>query len=373
MSTPARAPTPSRALPPNPLTVDSSALVGRDRLLKKLRRNPYAYFRFVNQAFTNEACRLLASDLEAVPQVNLHGDAHLAQYVVTGKAAGLSDFDDAAFGPAALDLARFGASIFVAAHARGESEAAAQPVFDAFLRAYWQGLDSAPIPTPKVVHRYRARFDEPADARVPRILGYLSNVDEDVRGAVSDALDPFTARMRKMHPELPSKYFDVLDVGSLDMGLGSALAQKFLVRLRAGSDAVADDEFLELKEVGSLEGVACLERTKNPEHVRIMRSQQTLAVRPDRFLGTVRLRGRVFWTHLWSHHYRDFDVLRAEQSDVRDVAISAGVQLGGGHRRCDAAAKWAELRALGPKLQTVAQELARLTVDAWKTFRGVGS
>ncbi len=56
-------------------------------------------------------CETLEQALAGTPTVNLHGDPHVEQYSVTESGRGLTDFDDASTGPAALDIVRFAVSI----------------------------------------------------------------------------------------------------------------------------------------------------------------------------------------------------------------------------------------------------------------------
>lgn len=83
-------------------------------LVAKLAATPHGYFRFVNAAFAAETCRLFADVAASLPEVNLHGDAHVEQYAVTSLGRGLTDFDDCTRGKAVIDLVRFGASLLLA-------------------------------------------------------------------------------------------------------------------------------------------------------------------------------------------------------------------------------------------------------------------
>jgi len=67
--------------------------VGRGDLVLKLRTSVHDYFRFVNAGFAAETCSLFADVVDQMPEVNLHGDAHIEQYTVTNIGRGLSDFD----------------------------------------------------------------------------------------------------------------------------------------------------------------------------------------------------------------------------------------------------------------------------------------
>src|SRR5262245_21727099 len=80
-------------------------------LIERLRADPYDYFRFVNRSWIARVCDDFSSDLEGLPVVRLHGDAHVEQFALTQDAWGIDDFDDSARGPAIVDIARFLGSI----------------------------------------------------------------------------------------------------------------------------------------------------------------------------------------------------------------------------------------------------------------------
>ena len=68
-------------------------------LQQQLQDSPHALFRFVNQAWMQDVCAAFSSELQSLPAVRLHGDAHIEQYAATADARGLDDFDDSAIGP----------------------------------------------------------------------------------------------------------------------------------------------------------------------------------------------------------------------------------------------------------------------------------
>ena len=69
-------------------------------LLLELRRDPHHYFRYLAGEFVSRECHVASRG----PLVNLHGDAHVEQYLVTSLGRGLGDFDEATTGPVEIDL-----------------------------------------------------------------------------------------------------------------------------------------------------------------------------------------------------------------------------------------------------------------------------
>ena len=133
--------------------------VGRQDLLLKLKATPHGYFRFVNAAFAAETCSLFKDVVDQMPDMNLHGDAHIEQYTVTNLGRGLSDFDDCTRGKAVIDLVRLGASLLIAARERAWTDQEEKFVSD-FLHGYRDGLgsDRVEMRTPEIVTRIRASF-----------------------------------------------------------------------------------------------------------------------------------------------------------------------------------------------------------------------
>src|SRR5512143_2564225 len=150
-----------RASGADALAVDPAdpRLASRRDLVAKLSASAHGYFRFVNAAFAEETCRLFADVAESLPEVNLHGDAHVEQYAVTSLGRGLTDFDDCTRGKAVIDLVRFGASLLLAAREKGWPGEERRLV-DAFLDGYRAGLGGIRrgLRTPELVTRARASF-----------------------------------------------------------------------------------------------------------------------------------------------------------------------------------------------------------------------
>ena len=118
------------------LAACGSASTARDRhgpAALRLCESPHSYLRATNHHLLREMC----AGATLGPTVNLHGDLHLEQYVVTHDGSGIVDFDDTALGPVELDLAHLAVSIRLTAQARGWDGGAA---WRAFLSGYGEGL-----------------------------------------------------------------------------------------------------------------------------------------------------------------------------------------------------------------------------------------
>ncbi|HBQ17736.1 MAG TPA: hypothetical protein DEF51_43610, partial [Myxococcales bacterium] len=108
-----------------------------------LRDNPHHYLRYVANRFVGVSCEVANEGAT----VNLHGDPHLEQYVVTSLGRGLSDFDEATIGPVGIDLIRLATSIRIASRMRGwDSELLWARFVEGYLHALADPALSVPEP-----------------------------------------------------------------------------------------------------------------------------------------------------------------------------------------------------------------------------------
>ena len=122
-------------------------------LLDDLREDPHRFFRFVAHSFVSLSCVRVAQGL----LVNLHGDVHLEQYLVSSLGRGLGDFDDAGIGPVGVDLLRIATWIRIASRVRAWD---ADRLWGRLLSGYVRALDApdAVAAEPAFAHRARAGF-----------------------------------------------------------------------------------------------------------------------------------------------------------------------------------------------------------------------
>jgi hypothetical protein len=161
--------------------------------------------------------------------------------------------------------------------------------------------------------------------------------------------------------------FDLVKMGYLKMGIGSALDLKYLVRVKGRTADANDDVVLEIKEVRDLSGVECIQTGK-----------ARIAYRPFEHLGYFEFRRHNFWVHAWVDNYDEVDVEESFRSreELAEVAYDVGVQLGKGHVKhiaapLDLQLKREQLQILDEheaEIRQACEELAVQTVAAWKAF-----
>lgn len=366
----------------NPEDFDFAANPG---VLERLLGSAHGYFRFINIPFSQAVCRRWAAEwadsasIAFTLRLNLHGDAHIEQYAVTELGRGLTDFDDSSTGPAALDALRFSVSLRLASRAHGWEDRAEESL-NAFASGYRAALEDpdAEAPEPQIARRKAASFQTDREAYFEFVSTQMGPIADPERDRLLQSMLPYVERLRMEDPGLRAEFFDVIGVGALRLGIGSALDRKYLLRVKGDTDDPLDDEVLEIKEVRSLAGIDCIEASED-DPFRVLLSQARIAYRPFNHLGYLRLDGRNFWVHAWVQNYAEVEIGETFQSpeELAEVAYDAGVQLGRGHHKMIAAPfdtqlKQAQLEFLDTHSDEVAaasRELADAVVVAWERFR----
>ena len=362
----------------DPLAVDPTEprLASHPELIAKLTATPHAYFRFVNAGFSARTCAAFADVVDTLPEVSLHGDAHVEQYAVTSIGRGLTDFDDCTRGKPVLDLVRFGTSLLLAAREKGWASDE-QRFLERFLEGYRDGLDGGRLEmrTPAVVTRNRVRFGwqhSPALTRARQLIA-LAPLPKD---AFADGVARFV-ELVSFSRELPSGFFSVKSVGALSMGVGSALDEKYLILFEGATAASEDDLVVEAKQIRDLSGNACLRTDTGAS--RVLDGQRTIAYEPFAYAAVVPHGGKYFWMHDWTDEYVEASIAGEIQTrrDLSEIAYDAGVQMGRGHHKRpdgtpDPALRKAALAALdrnAARVRTVCRDQAAAVERAWSTFK----
>jgi hypothetical protein len=358
------------------LSPEQPELEARPALVDRLRATPHNYFRFVNGPFSAAVCELFDDIRGGLPDVNLHGDVHVEQYAVTSLGRGLVDFDDSAQGPYVIDLVRFGVSLELADRQKGWR--GGSRAFDDFLRGYRDALANPGVDRPphRTIARARSGFAfdhglalRRADALMDSDPVPVSGLERDLRG--------YVAEMRAQAPALPPGFFRLKKAGRLDMGIGSALDEKYLLRIEGWTAEEDDDEILEVKGVHALPDGRCVRTDLGPQRVPV--GMSLIAYASFELSGILARGDRFFWVHEWTDDYVELSIESSfsEPGDLREVAYDVGVQLGRAHPKGGRTSPRGLRRALLASTQTnedrirrAVDELTEATVAAWKAFRG---
>ena len=367
-----------RARAADPLAVDPAnpALASHPELMAKLTATAHGYFRFVNAAFAAATCRLFADVAESMPEVNLHGDAHVEQYAVTSLGRGLTDFDDCTQGKAVIDLVRFGTSLLLAAREKGWPSEERRLV-DTFLDGYRTGLGGGRrgMPTPRLVTRTRAAFKWDHEAALRQAEALIDKAPLPT-STFADGVSRF-AELVSFGRDVPSGFFTVKRIGALTMGVGSALDEKYLLILEGDTPAPGDDLVVEAKQIRDLTGNPCLRTDVGAS--RVLDGQRLIAYEPFAYAAVVPHGGKFFWMHDWTDDYQEATIATLIDSakELREIAFDAGVQMGRAHPKrpdgtVDKSRQRAALRSLASveaRVRAAMREMAARTEEAWGRFR----
>ncbi len=353
-------------------------------LLERIRDSPHGYFRFINIPFSRAVCARFNHLGDTGPlgrgrfPFNLHGDAHVEQYAVTDLGRGLTDFDDSSEGPAWVDGVRFSVSLRLATLANGWEDRADDIVAE-FVRGYWDVIEDSTLsaPLPAVVSRSQATFVHDSLAYLAWVDSIMQPLPEAERLDLLASLQPYSELMLGTNPELPEDFFRPVQVGALQLGVGSALDTKYLVRLAGPTPDPADDIIVELKRVRSLAGIPCIQ-ADDEDPFRVLQGGARIAYQPFRFLGFVEHGGEMFWTHAWVSNYRELSVAESFRSaeELAEVAYDVGVQLGLGHLR-DVGGSFQQMvrvkvqdrgHDIEAELNEGSRILAAEVIEAWEAF-----
>lgn len=357
---------------------------GREALRDLLAANVYSYFRFTSMGFAEQVCIRFADTWPRMPRVNLHGDAHIEQYAVTLMGRGLTDFDNAAQGPAILDLVRFLTSLRLSEDLRAWQVDGA---VDAFFAGYREALDrpEAPRPEPRFVQEVRQSFDRKRSRFLAWAEDSMHPLDPDQDQRLRQRWQRYAELVREMKPTLPRHFFDLRRHGLLLSGVGSSFYLKFLARFEGPTRKPDDDVVLEAKEVRDLPPLSCLyTQFGGGGALRILVSQARIGALRDPFLAQApRLPAEgespSFWVQQWHARYRELSIESDPRSvdELTEIAYDVGVQLGRGHVAQIATPFDRELRAeqrlvidtYESDIRREADELARVTRQSWGVFR----
>jgi hypothetical protein len=365
----------------NPLFVDPQTqdFSHNPKLLERILKSPHGYFRFVNKQFSSHICQQFEEMYAGSPSLNLHGDAHLEQYAVTDLGRGLTDFDDSSAGPAILDIMRFGVSLNLTCEMNHWDDSF-NSFFGVFLGGYRGALENPSLeaPEPTVVSKLRSNFTYNKES----YYGWVDSIMDDIPTRELDSLmvsmKTYVDAMIKQNPQLPPNYFDMINMGYLRMGIGSALDLKYLARCQGESDDPLDDVVLEIKEVRDISQISCLTRAQIFDPFRILIGQARIAYQPFHHLGYFSFKEKNFWVHSWVQNYKELDIQKScsDKKDLEEIVYDIGVQLGRGHPKQIAAPLDAQLRqaqllwldTYSDELMLACGILAEEVKDSWHKF-----
>jgi hypothetical protein len=352
-----------------------------ESLLDRIGTSAFHYFRSLAEPSKHKTCEAFRDLRWRLPSGAVHGDAHLEQFVVTDDNFGLADFDNAGYGPAVVDLVRYATSLHLACR---EISGGCDPeqAVNAYFEAYRTALDH-PVRRnqPEIVTRLRARLGREPEAWLQWADGLMQPLARAEEERVRSEWFRFVALMRETTPARPENFYRIVRLGSVEIGLGSALERKMLIRISGATDDPLDDLILEARTHSLPEYRGCVWRPMGGSLNVFMLASLLAQPLPEVFGVLPNPDGDELpeiWVQSWDRGYRELSLSDVRgQPDLNALATDAGTQLAGhfwetspealrGHQR------FTQLRAFElteQRARDLARSLAREIVAEWSRFR----
>ena len=377
-----------RVAHPAPASEAASFAVDREALLRagasadlvtKLAASRMHYFRMLAEPFEVRTCNAFSDDAPMLPIIAVQGDAHVEQFVVTEATYGLEDFDRAGFGPAVVDLVRYGASLHVACSDVTwpcDPEAA----IETFLTAYRASLIAEPATQePALVQRLRTKAPRSRASWVAWADTLMVPLPPAIEADTRRSWYAFAAQMREIDPMWTEATTTIVGLGALHLGFGSALERKVLIRIAGATAGPEDDVIVEAREGVAPSSRGCVWRGSYGESM-VLLFTAVLGRRMPTLHGFAPLLGstRHFWLQSWDPGYAELSLADiTSQHELEELAADAARQLAGqlwsrfpetlGRYQRHAQRK--AFDATRARVITLARELATEANAAWERFR----
>jgi hypothetical protein len=273
---------------------------------------------------------------------------------------------------------RFGVSLELAARENGWGGAGG--AIDDFLRGYRDALLNPNFERPplRTVRRARAGFAFDHGVALGRAEALLDSDPVDPSELEGD-FQRYAAEMRTQTHRAPASFFRIKKAGRLKIGIGSALDEKYLLRIEGWTEGEGDDQILEAKLVHPLSDSVCVHTDAGPGRIPLGMSIIARASFP--YSGLLAHGDRWFWIHGWTDDYVELSIGSSfpEPLDLRQIAYDVGIQLGRAHPKKGpgkASSRgvrillFESMRTNEDRIRWAVGELTEATVQAWSAFRG---
>ncbi len=348
---------------------------------KKLSKSPYRLFRFAGAQSRDAVCIDMGIGFIDAPRVNLHGDPHLTQFVVTKNNYGLDDFDGAGSGPAAIDLVRYATSLWVFTKSVPDRGFQGRQVVEAFFDSYQKNLSAkTSSKAPALVARLRKKPQKSPEEFLVWAEGLMQAADIDIKTYDdTGAWDILIAYAKQLAIPDPENYLKVKKIGLLHTGVGSALDEKYLLRIEGPSERPEDDLIVEAKVQTSFLDTLC---TTGGLFRSLLVSGRMGRLKPtlNTYIPLQNPQGNegvAVWVKSWQPSYRElsFEDIQSQQ-DLVELAEDAGAQLAMGHVQSIAVPHTYYLRVILRRwfdknrhyLYALAKGLAEENVKMWEEY-----
>lgn len=296
----------------------------------KYRPNRILFFRMIGPAMQGRLSKFL--DLSKVPQVFLHGNPHMDNYVRTSQGAALLDFDRSRIGPWCWDMIRFLSSLSI--WSKKGKDFLPREVLEAFMDAYIIHFMNPDIPYRQLKMLKEAK----PESWQKSTKAYLDSNKKWARKMRAFSLDPKHGKANALlsgylqsrgEAALLNEY-RVQEVGATPGTLGKIHYIISLVPKNPSS--LADAILLDIKEVYDEKDTRFFHNIWPHHGERMIAASKIYADGVEQRLGFTTLDGQQYW----GRQIPSFGVKVKKflnEAELVDAAYSVGSQLGMGHRR----------------------------------------
>lgn len=190
----------------------------------------------------------------------------------------------------------------------------------------------------------------------------------------------FLQLLAEIRPDRPPEFYDIVRMGALQMGIGSALETKLLLRIRGATDAPEDDLVVEARATPPATGTECAWRPPHGGPLQPLMFMAILGPRMPETYGFATLddTSPEFWVQAWEPGYRELSVADIQsEAELVELAEDAGRQLAGHFwtrfpdslRALQRRAQLAAFDLVDARARKMAQDFALETVVEWNRFR----
>jgi uncharacterized protein DUF2252 len=351
-------------------------------LLARIEASPYRYFRLLGLQFAARTCFAFQDLRWRLPSVAVHGDAHLEQFVVTDTTYGMEDFDQSGFGPSVVDLVRYAASIHLACR-QASWRCNADRAVDAYFSAYREALDHPVRSTePAMVARMRAMSPSNHPAWLQWLDPQIRALPADEETQYRNGWAQFVTLMTQAQPNRPAIRLNIIGLGRIEIGVGSALQKKVLIRTRGASDDPGDDVVLEARLTMRPTGHECVWRPPHGGSMHVILFTSILGRRMPEIFGFLPQEqdqmAPEWWVQSWDSGYRELSITYLNtQTELDELVADAARQLAGHFwinfpEPLRPYLRFGQLHAfdlVNVRARTLAHDLADEVVAAWERFR----
>jgi hypothetical protein len=254
-----------------------------------------------------------------------------------------------------------------------------------YLRVYRDALDRPPVvdaTTPALVERLRRSVPQEREAWLSWADSLMQPLVPEQEAASRQGLSRFARMSAQGQGGWPPGYYDVVRVGALRIGFGSALDKKVLFRVRGPTALPADDVILEARRVAPPRGNECVWRPLHGGSLHALLFMSILGPRMPAIYGFVPLEddpgAPEFWVQAWDAGYRELSIADIEsQAELEGMAEHAANQLAGHFwtrfpeplRAVQRRAQLDAFDTVHDRARTLARDIAAETVTEWERFR----